>query len=110
MRARVSVRLSLACPGYRWIGDAGRAVSIETGASACELLFKEYGIDAEHVTATAKESIRPHGRDFCSLTKGLLARTRVLSLSGSPRLRAPREIPEEPRRLVPIPSERSVTS
>ena len=49
----------IALPWYRWIGDAGRAVSIEHfGASAPgELLFKEYGIDAEHVAAAAKESI-----------------------------------------------------
>ena len=59
VRARVSVEAGLALPWYRWIGDAGRAVSIEHfGASAPgELLFKEYGIDAEHVTAAAKESI-----------------------------------------------------
>lgn len=59
VRARVSVEAGIALPWYRWIGDAGRAVSIEHfGASAPgELLFKEYGIDAEHVTAAAKESI-----------------------------------------------------
>ena len=59
VRARISVEAGLALPWYRWIGDAGRAVSIEHfGASAPgELLFKEYGIDAEHVTAAAKESI-----------------------------------------------------
>ena len=59
VRARVSVEAGLALPWYRWIGDAGRAVSIEHfGASAPgELLFKEYGIDAEHVAAAAKESI-----------------------------------------------------
>ena len=59
VRARVSVEAGIALPWYRWIGDAGRAVSIEHfGASAPgELLFKEYGIDAEHVAAAAKESI-----------------------------------------------------
>ena len=59
VRARVSVEAGIALPWYRWIGDAGRAVSIEHfGASAPgELLFKDYGIDAEHVAAAAKESI-----------------------------------------------------
>ena len=59
VRARVSVEAGLALPWYRWIGDAGRAVSIEHfGASAPgDALFKEYGIDAEHVAAAAKESI-----------------------------------------------------
>ena len=59
VRARVSVEAGIALPWYRWIGDAGRAVSIEHfGASAPgELLFKEYGIDAQHVAAAAKESI-----------------------------------------------------
>ena len=59
VRARVSVEAGIALPWYRWIGDAGRTVSIEHfGASAPgELLFKEYGIDAEHVAAAAKESI-----------------------------------------------------
>ena len=59
VRARVSVEAGIALPWYRWIGDAGRAVSIEHfGASAPgETLFKEYGIDAEHVAAAAKESI-----------------------------------------------------
>lgn len=64
VRARVSVEAGLALPWYRWIGDAGRAVSIEHfGASAPgELLFKEYGIDAEHVAAAAKESIQDAAR------------------------------------------------
>ena len=59
VRARVSVEAGIALPWYRWIGDAGRAVSIEHfGASAPgDLLFKEYGIDAENVVAAAKESI-----------------------------------------------------
>ena len=59
-RLRALVDAGIALPWYRWIGDAGRAVSIEHfGASAPgELLFKEYGIDAEHVAAAAKESIK----------------------------------------------------
>ncbi|WP_022867822.1 transketolase [Schaalia vaccimaxillae] len=59
VKARVSVEAGLANPWYRWIGEAGRAVSIETyGASADgDFLFKEYGIDAAHVVEAAQESI-----------------------------------------------------
>lgn len=59
VKARVSVEAGIAQPWHRWIGDAGRAISIEHfGASASgELLFKEYGIDAEHVVAAAQESM-----------------------------------------------------
>lgn len=59
VKARVSVEAGSAMPWYRYLGDAGRAVSIEHfGASAPgDFLFKEYGIDADHVVAAAKESI-----------------------------------------------------
>ncbi|QYB16068.1 transketolase [Schaalia turicensis] len=59
VKARVSVEAGIALPWYRYLGDAGRAVSIEHfGASAPgDFLFKEYGIDADHVVAAAKESI-----------------------------------------------------
>lgn len=59
VKARVSVEAGIAMPWYRYLGDAGRAVSIERfGASAPgDFLFKEYGIDADHVVAAAKESI-----------------------------------------------------
>lgn len=59
VKARVSVEAGIALPWYRHLGDAGRAVSIEHfGASAPgDFLFKEYGIDADHVVAAAKESI-----------------------------------------------------
>ena len=59
IKARVSVEAGIALPWYRYLGDAGRAVSIEHfGASAPgDFLFKEYGIDADHVVAAAKESI-----------------------------------------------------
>ncbi|MDC4233289.1 transketolase [Actinomyces sp. B33] len=59
VRARVSVEAGLAAPWYRWIGEAGRAVSIEHfGASAAgELLFEEYGIHAAAVVEAAKESL-----------------------------------------------------
>lgn len=59
VKARVSVEAGIAMPWYRYLGEAGRAVSIEHfGASAPgDFLFKEYGIDADHVVAAAKESI-----------------------------------------------------
>ncbi len=59
VKARVSVEAGIAMPWYRYLGDAGRAVSIEHfGTSAPgDFLFKEYGIDADHVVAAAKESI-----------------------------------------------------
>ena len=59
VKARVSVEAGIAMPWYRYLGDAGRAVSIEHfGASAPgDFLFKEYGIDADHVVTAAKESI-----------------------------------------------------
>ena len=59
VKARVSVEAGIALPWYRYLGDAGRAVSVEHfGASAPgDFLFKEYGIDADHVVAAAKESI-----------------------------------------------------
>ncbi len=59
VKARVSVEAGIAMPWYRYLGDAGRAVSVEHfGASAPgDFLFKEYGIDADHVVAAAKESI-----------------------------------------------------
>ncbi|QPK80471.1 transketolase [Schaalia sp. ZJ405] len=59
VKARVSVEAGIALPWYRWIGEAGRAVSLEHfGASAAgDLLFSEFGIDAEHVVSAAKESI-----------------------------------------------------
>ncbi len=59
VRARVSVEAGIAMPWYRWIGDAGRAVSLEHfGASAdYQRLYDEFGITADAVVAAAKESI-----------------------------------------------------
>lgn len=59
VRARVSVEAGVAMPWYQFLGDAGRAVSIEHfGASADgALLFEKFGITAEAVVAKAKESI-----------------------------------------------------
>ena len=59
VRARVSVEAGIAMPWYRWIGDAGRAVSLEHfGASApYETLFTEFGITADAVVDAARESL-----------------------------------------------------
>ncbi|AKK11156.1 transketolase [Corynebacterium uterequi] len=59
VKARVSVEAGIAMPWHQVIGDAGRAVSIETwGESAsAEELFEAFGFTAENVAATAKQSI-----------------------------------------------------
>ncbi|WP_235020171.1 transketolase [Ruania rhizosphaerae] len=59
VRARVSVEAGIAMPWYRYLGDAGRAVSLEHyGASAdYKTLFTEFGITAEATVAAAKESL-----------------------------------------------------
>jgi transketolase len=59
VRARVSVEAGLALTWHRFVGDAGRSVSLEHyGASAdYKTLFTEFGITAEAVTAAAKDSI-----------------------------------------------------
>ena len=57
--ARVSVEAGVALTWQRYIGDRGRAVSIEHfGASAdYKTLFREFGITAGAVVAAAKESL-----------------------------------------------------
>ncbi|MEZ2189116.1 transketolase [Corynebacterium sp. CCM 9204] len=57
--ARVSVEAGVAMPWYRWLGTAGRPVSLEHfGASApYEKLFTEFGITTEAVVAAAHESL-----------------------------------------------------
>jgi len=59
VRARVSVEAGVAMPWFKYLGDAGRAVSIEHyGASAdAATLFREFGFTPEAVVAAAKESI-----------------------------------------------------
>jgi transketolase len=57
--ARVSVEAGVAVPWYRWIGSAGRPVSLEHfGASAdFATLFTEFGFTPETVVAAAEESL-----------------------------------------------------
>ena len=59
VRARVSVEAGIAMPWHRYLGEAGRAVSLEHyGASAdYKTLFEQFGITAEATVAAAKESI-----------------------------------------------------
>jgi len=59
VRARVSVEAGLALSWYKYLGDAGRAVSLEHyGASAsAEKLYEEFGITSAAVVSAAKESI-----------------------------------------------------
>jgi transketolase len=59
VKARVAVEAGIALTWYRFVGDAGRIVSLEHyGASAdATTLFAEYGFTAEHVAAAARESL-----------------------------------------------------
>ncbi|MGH6657934.1 MAG: transketolase [Actinocrinis sp.] len=59
VKARVAVEAGVAQPWYRFVGDAGRVVSLEHyGASADFVtLFREFGITADAVEAAARESL-----------------------------------------------------
>jgi transketolase len=59
VRARVSVEAGIALTWSRYLGNAGRSVSIEHyGASAdYKTLFREFGITTEAAVAAAKESL-----------------------------------------------------
>ena len=59
VKARVSVEAGISMGWERYIGDAGRSVSIETfGASAdYETLFERFGITTDAVVAAAHDSI-----------------------------------------------------
>ncbi|MBT2414754.1 transketolase [Streptomyces sp. ISL-12] len=59
VKARVAVEAGIALTWYRFVGDAGRIVSLEHyGASAdAKTLFTEYGFTAENVAAAARESL-----------------------------------------------------
>ncbi|OIV38967.1 transketolase [Mangrovactinospora gilvigrisea] len=60
VKARVSVEAGIAQPWYRYLGDAGRAVSLEHfGASAdYKTLYQEFGITADAVVQAARESLQ----------------------------------------------------
>jgi transketolase len=59
VKARVSVEAGIAMPWWRFLGDAGRAVSIEHyGASAdAATLFREFGFTPEAVVDAARASL-----------------------------------------------------
>ena len=62
--ARVSVEAGVAQPWWRWLGSAGKPVSLEHyGASAdAATLFREFGFTPEHVVSAAKESLAAAGK------------------------------------------------
>ncbi|MFG3661684.1 transketolase [Streptomyces sp. NPDC047706] len=59
VKARVAVEAGVGLTWYRFVGDAGRIVSLEHfGASAdARTLFAEFGFTAENVVAAARESL-----------------------------------------------------
>ncbi|WP_031480751.1 transketolase [Streptomyces bicolor] len=59
VKARVAVEAGIGLTWYRFVGDAGRIVSLEHfGASAdAKTLFAEYGFTPENVVAAARESL-----------------------------------------------------
>ncbi|MGW7384200.1 transketolase [Streptomyces sp. NPDC054794] len=59
VRARVAVEAGIGLTWYRYVGDAGRIVSLEHfGASAdARTLFAEFGLTTENVAAAARESL-----------------------------------------------------
>ncbi|WP_312886661.1 transketolase [Actinocrinis puniceicyclus] len=59
VKARVAVEVGVAQPWYRYVGDAGRVISLEHyGASAdFATLLREFGFTAEAVEAAARESL-----------------------------------------------------
>ena len=61
--ARVSVEAGIAQPWWRWLGSAGRPVSLEHyGASAdAATLFREFGFTPENVVTHAKQSLNAAG-------------------------------------------------
>ncbi|MFF5861081.1 transketolase C-terminal domain-containing protein, partial [Streptomyces sp. NPDC012751] len=59
VKARVAVEAGIGLTWHKYVGDAGRIVSLEHfGASADgKVLFREFGFTAENVVAKARESI-----------------------------------------------------
>ncbi|MZG19336.1 transketolase, partial [Streptomyces sp. SID5914] len=59
VKARVAVEAGIGLTWHKYVGDAGRIVSLEHfGASAdAKVLFKEFGFTAENVASAARESI-----------------------------------------------------
>jgi transketolase len=64
VRARVAVEAGVGLTWHRYVGDAGRIVSLEHfGASAdYKVLYREFGLTGEAVAAAARESIAAAAR------------------------------------------------
>ncbi|MFF0447781.1 transketolase [Streptomyces sp. NPDC004609] len=64
VKARVAVEAGIGLTWHRYVGDAGRIVSLEHfGASADgKVLFREFGFTAEAVAAAARESLEAAAR------------------------------------------------
>ncbi|TSB32408.1 transketolase [Streptomyces benahoarensis] len=64
VKARVAVEAGIGLTWHRYVGDAGRIVSLEHfGASAdAKVLFREFGFTADAVTAAARESLEAAAR------------------------------------------------
>lgn len=64
VKARVAVEAGIGLTWHRYVGDAGRIVSLEHfGASAdAKVLFREFGFTPEAVTAAAKDSLTAAAR------------------------------------------------
>lgn len=64
VKARVAVEAGIGLTWHRYVGDAGRIVSLEHfGASAdAKVLFREFGFTAENAAAAAKESLEAAAR------------------------------------------------
>ncbi|MEV7866027.1 transketolase [Streptomyces sp. NPDC088124] len=64
VKARVAVEAGIGLTWHRFVGDAGRIVSLEHfGASAdAKVLFREFGFTADAVAAAARESLEASAR------------------------------------------------
>ncbi|MYV53524.1 transketolase [Streptomyces sp. SID3212] len=64
VKARVAVEAGIGLTWHRFVGDAGRIVSLEHfGASAdAKVLFREFGFTAEAVATAARESLEASAR------------------------------------------------
>ncbi|MCG0286643.1 transketolase [Streptomyces sp. PSAA01] len=64
VKARVAVEAGIGLTWHRYVGEAGRIVSLEHfGASAdYKVLFREFGLTAEAVVTAARESLDAAGR------------------------------------------------
>ncbi|RNG30588.1 transketolase [Streptomyces botrytidirepellens] len=64
VKARVAVEAGIGLTWYRYVGEAGRIVSLEHfGASAdYKVLYREFGLTADAVVTAARESLDAAGR------------------------------------------------